>query len=197
MKIAFLSLCLTAIVCMTVVNTGCIYDAQSGQIVVKEKICVNMTQYEEDGSISVRAVDERFRERLLNKVEDYGATLDDIDDISVVSATCKLVNLKGHDWTITADVYVKRLDVSDGPEMLAMFDNASLKSFGGAPTEADFDSDGVDLINRALDDLLAGGDPQLALELTGESIVPVPSPSDPLEFRWLACVEFQAVVNLD
>ncbi len=198
MKTAFLCLFLAATVCLTAVTTSCIYDPQSGQVVVKETICVNMTQHEEDGDISSRAVCDKFRERLLERIEDHGATLADISEISVVSATFKLIKLDGdHDWTVTADVYVTRADVSDGPELLVSFDNESIQGYKGKPTNADLNGAGVALLNRALDDLLGGADPQVRVELMGESITPEPSPSDPLDFRWLACVEFQAVIDVD
>jgi hypothetical protein len=195
MKTRFLSLLLAAIVCLTAVTTSCIYDPQSGEVVVTEKICVNKTQYETDGSISSRAVYDEFRERLIDRIHSYGATLEDIEDISVVSATCKLVKNSGdHDWTLTYDVYVKRADVADGPAMLVSAENASLDGFQGKPTEANLHGDGVALIDRALDDLLEGADPQVWVEMQNESIVPEPTESDPLDFRWLVCVEFQAVV---
>lgn len=198
MKTSFLSLLLAAIVCLTAVTTSCIYDPQSGEVVVTEKICVNLQNYEEDGSISRRAVADQFRQRLIDKIEDYGATMDDISDITLVSATYKLNSLKNtkHDWLFSGDVYVSRRDVSDGPELLVSFSGESVEGLKGSPTSASLDSDGVELINRALDDLLAGGDPELVVELMNESFDPEPSPSDPLQAVWLACVEFQAVVDV-
>ena len=194
MKTTFLSLLLA--ICLVAALTSCIYDPQTGTIVVSEKICVNMDQYETDGDIGARAVCDKFRERLLDDINSHGATMDDIVDISVTSATYKLIKLKGHDWHLTADVKVSRVDVSDGPATLVSFSNQSIDDLSGKPTNAALNAAGVELLNRALDDLLAGGDPQVAIELVDESIVPVPSMSDPLEFKWLACVEFQAVVDV-
>jgi len=195
MKTTFLSLLLA--VCLTALMTSCIYDPQSGTIVVSEKICVNLDQYETDGDIGARVVADQFRERLLADLYQHGATLDDVNDISVTSATYKLIKLSGdHDWTLTADVYVSRVDVSDGPDKLVSFSNQSVDDLSGKPTNAALDNAGVGLLNRALDDLVAGGDPQVTVELVGESITPVPSVSDPLVFKWLACVEFQAVIDV-
>jgi hypothetical protein len=198
MKTRFLSLLLAAIVCLTAVTTSCIYDPQSGEVVVTEKICVTLQSYEEDGSIGKRAVCDKFRERLIEEVESYGATLDDIDDISMVSATYKLASLKNtdHDWLFSGDVYVSRADVADGPELLISFSDESVDGLKGKPASANLNSAGVELINRALDDLLGGGDPQVKIELVDESFSPEPSESDPLQAVWLACVEFQAVVNV-
>lgn len=199
MKTSFLSLLLAAIVCLTAVTTSCIYDPQSGEVVVTETVCVNMHQYETDGDIGSSAVSDKFRERLMEKIADYGATLDDIDELTVVSATYKLSSLKNtrHDWTVSADVYVSRDDVSDGPEMLISFSNESLQGFKGKPVNASLDGDGVALLNRALDDLLNGMDPAVRVSLMNTSISPEPTMDDPLQFNWVACVEFQAVVNLN
>jgi hypothetical protein len=194
MKTSFLSLLLA--ICLIAALTSCIYDPQTGTIVVSEKICVNMDQYETDGDIGARAVCDKFRESLMADIEKHGATLDDVNDISVTSATYKMVKLEGHDWHLTADVKVSRVDVSDGPATLVSFSNQSIDALNSKPTTAALNAAGVALLNRALDDLLAGGDPQVVIELVDESIVPVPSVSDPLAFKWLACVEFQAVVDV-
>lgn len=198
MKTSFLSLLLAAIVCLTAVTTSCIYDPQSGEVVVTETICVNMHQYETDGDISSRAINDKFRERLLDEIDSYGATLDDIQSINVVSATYKLASLKNtrHDWRVAADVYVSRNDVSDGPEMLISFSNQSIEALKGKPVVADLDGDGVALLNRALDDLLDGMDPSVSVVLMNTSISPEPTVDDPLQFNWVACVEFQAVVDV-
>jgi hypothetical protein len=198
MKTSFLSLLLAAIVCLTAVTTSCIYDPQAGQVVVTENICVNMTEYQTDGNLSSRAVSDKYRERLLEAIASYGATLDDISDISVVSAKFKLASLKStkHDWTASADVYIHRQDVSDGPEQLISFSNVSLADYKGPYETAVLDGDGVDLINRALDDLLEGADPVLILDLMNFSIDPVPTMDDPLQLNWIGCITFQAVVDV-
>jgi len=198
MKTSFLSLLLVAMVCLTAVTTSCIYDPQTGTVVISETICVNMHEYETDGNIGSRAVCDKFRQKLMDRIADYGATLDDIDDISVVSASYKLATLKGtkHDWVVSADVNLHRDDVVDGPEMLTSFSNQSVGDLKGPFTAAVLDGDGVALIDRALDDLLEGMDPIIIVTLDGFSIAPTPSMSDPFEFNWVACVTFQAVVDV-
>lgn len=201
MKKFVVLLAVAAAVCLAAVFTSCIYDEQLGQLVVTEKICVNFEQTETDGVFDDRRVAPQFRERIDAILEENGATYDDLVSLSVVGGTYKLVVMKGHDWRVTADVSVFRRDVTpgpvmDGPEHLLSFTNQSIAALKGKPTTADLDEDGVDLLNRALEDLLAGEDPMIWLELENTSINPVPSSSDPLELRFLACVQFQAVIDV-
>jgi hypothetical protein len=47
-----------------------------------------------------------------------------------------------------------------------------------------------------LTDVLQGADPRLIITMESSSIVPAPSPSDPLAFNWMAEVTFQAVIKV-
>lgn len=196
MKKFVVLLAVTAIVCVAAFFTSCIYDPDLGQLVVTEKICVNLEAIETDDDFGNRVVCPQFRERIDMILADNGATYDDLISLSVVGGTYKLVNMQGHDWTVSADINVYRGDVSDGPEHLLSFAGQSIKALKGKPTTAVLDSDGVDLLNRALDDLINGGDPVVWIELDNTSISPTPSMSDPFDFRFLSCVRFQAVIDV-
>lgn len=186
-------------------SSGCMYDELTSQVVITEKICVSFTQYSEDGQIDPSEVDQRFKERILQRIDEYGAELEDIVSINVVSGTyqvTKPATVKGgHDWTITAAVNIARQDdpmgpVTDGPALFINETSQSLMDAKGKPTLADMNSEGIDVINRALADFLDGMDPRLVLTLVDPVVAPTPTPEDPLTFKWNACVTFQAVVDM-
>lgn len=195
------TLALVVVVCISAFSSGCIYDDDSNEIVVKEKICVQFNEYRESGNFESTAVCPQFRERLDGILEENGVTYDDLKSLHMVGADYKVVKLQGHDWTMQTTVKISRQDdpsgpVTDGPVVLLNETESRLKKLLGKPTNADLNEDGVDLVNRALEDLLDGDDPRLVLTLMNTEIEPVPSPEDPLEVRFLVCVEFQAVLEL-
>ncbi len=87
--------------------------------------------------------------------------------------------------------------VTDGPKVFINMFNQSLADAKAKPIPASLDTAGVNLVNRALADLLEGMNPRLVIAMQSSNIVPAPSISDPLDFSWLAEVTFQAVIDVD
>lgn len=202
MKHLCAKLLVVAIVGVMLAMVGCVYD--ESDLVITESVCVNFDQTITTGSFSTFVVADKFKETLLAELEAHGKTLDDIESIHMVSGTFKTMVVTGankHDWLITADVSIGRQDdpsgpYTDGPAALVSFDNQSLQALKGAPTDADLIAAGVDVVNNALEALLNGEDPRLVLVVDNESISPTPSTSDPMDFKLLTCVKFQAIVNM-
>lgn len=199
--LAMLALSIGAVLLMA---NGCVYDSLRSEVVVTEKIVVQYTEYRESPSIGSAVVADTWRQRLLDTLKDYGATIEDVKSISVVSGEYKttMPSKARHDWTVTGKVTVLRQDnpmgpVTDGPAEFVKMTSQSLNAAKGKPIPADLNSAGVQVINRALQDLLMGGNPRLIVEMVSDNIVPAPSASDPLNFGWLAMVTFQAVVDVD
>lgn len=190
------------IVCVLAMAGGCIYNELTGEVVVTEKICVQFEETRTDPNFYTYEVDNRFRERLMGLLDENGVTMEDVRSVNVVSGTYKVTKPpKGHDWTIMGNVSVARQDVPgdpyiDGPEPLIDLIDQSLDEARGKPIPADLIADGVAVIDRALEAVIAGEDPRLVLIMESGDVVPAPSPEDPLEFRWLACVTFQIVLEV-
>jgi hypothetical protein len=195
MKKTFLSLSLV-IVCLTAVVTSCIYDPHTGELVISEIVCVEFDEYETDGDIESRVICDQFREKIIAKLDANGLTLDDVKDIRVRKAHYEVTDLEGHDWDFGFRVCVERGDVDDGPRTLIRFREQSLMDLVGVSMKANMQGAGVHLLDRALDDMVAGADPQVWISLKRDTITPVPSASDPLVFSWHACVVFQAIIDV-
>jgi hypothetical protein len=138
----------------------------------------------------------------LDALDDNGAKLSDIQSITMVAGEYKVAAPSGatHDWAVSGVVTMRRQDdpmgpVTEGPATFVNMTSQSLKAAKSKPVPADLNSAGVAIVNHALTDLKAGGDPRLVVEMVSDNIVPAPSPSDPLEFSWLAQVTFQVVIN--
>jgi hypothetical protein len=99
-----------------------------------------------------------------------------------------------HDWEIGGAVYVQRLDLG-GPEVeILSYPPVSVQAALGSKTAAPLTPAGVDVINQALKDFVAGGNPVLRFVTRNESVTPAPGPSDTIEFTWRVWVQYQIVV---
>lgn len=199
MRNIWIRVLMISIVGMTLGLTSCVF--KNGDLVIKETICVNLEETQTTGSFSTFVVVDKFKEALERKLEEHGRGKRDVKSIHMVSATFKTMAVKPHDWTVTGDIDIARQDVpdgeyEDGPATLVVFEDQSLKELKGRPTDADLLSDGVAVVDRALQSLLDEEDPRLVLLVENESVSPTPSTSDPMEFKVLVCVKFQMVVDL-
>jgi len=204
MNKAMLNLLVLSAITALALMSGCIYDPSSGTVIVTEKVVVQFEEYREIPTIGSAVVAEDFKERIMDALDRENATIEDVVSISMVSGAYKVTkpSKAGHDWVITGTVTMKRQDdpmgsVTDGPANFIDMFKQSLDMAKGKPVVASLNSAGVDVVNRALADILLGGDPRLIITMESSSIVPPPSPSDPLVFKWLAEVTFQAVVRVD
>jgi hypothetical protein len=177
---------------------GCVLN--NSDVVIQETVCVTLDEYQTTGTFESFVVCDQFKAALLAALEANNMTLSDVRRISMKSGSFQTSNVTPHDWNVTADINIARQDVvsgpfDDGPAAFVSFTNQSLEAIKlGAPA-VKLNQTGVNLVNRALESLLAGEDPRLVLLVENEAVVPTPSVSDPLQFTLEACVEFQAVVR--
>lgn len=181
---------------------GCVYDDMSSEMVVTEQVSVTLDEYRESGTLGSTVVVAEFADEVYKMLDKYDSKIKDIKSINVVSGTYRVArpSTAAHDWVITSPVTVRRQDdpsgpITDGPATFVNMTSQSLRAAQGAPVYADLSSAGVALIKRALDDLLLGQDPRLILQMEGGTIVPEPTPDDPLSFSWRTTVTFQVVIN--
>jgi hypothetical protein len=102
-----------------------------------------------------------------------------------------------HDWEITGSVTVERQDVTDGPDTLLNYTDQSVEGALGVKIPASLNESGVNLINRALDDFIAGGNPVLVFKVLNGGVDPAPSPADHIVFQWEPCLVTHIVVKKD
>ena len=203
MKKSVFTLLALSVVGILALASGCVYDSLSSQVVVTEKVNVQFTEYREIPSIGSTVVADQFKTRLMDILKDNGAKLSDIQSITMVAGEYKVAmpSKASHDWMVTGRVTMRRQDnpvgpVTEGPATFVNLTSQSLMAAKGKPVPAALNSAGVAIVNHALTDLKNGGDPRLIVEMVSDNIVPAPSPSDPLEFSWLAQVTFQVVINV-
>jgi hypothetical protein len=203
MRKAILATLALSVLCVLVLASGCVFDNTGSEVVVTEKVVVQYSEYRESPSIGSAVVADQWRQRLMDSLKDYGAKIEDVKSITVVSGDYKVTmpSRASHDWTVSGKVTMRRQDdphgqVTDGPADFVNMTSQSLMAAKGKPVPANLNAAGVAVVNRALQDLLTGGNPRLIVEMVSDNIVPAPSHSDPLDFGWNASVTFQAVVKV-
>jgi len=100
-----------------------------------------------------------------------------------------------HDWTVGGQVLVQRTDGTPGPLEVAIDYSTSLEAALGQKIPITFIEDGTVVINQALTDYLAGGDPTLRFEVNNGDVAPDPSSSDRIQFEWRIWVQVQVIVE--
>ena len=180
--------------------TSCVFD--HSDIVVTEKVCVFIDEYQTTGTYDTFAVCDQFKEVLEAKLKEYDVEKKDVKSIHMESGEFKTINVQPHDWKVTTKIDIARQDVpngpyDNGPAPFMKFRNQSLKQLQGRPEDADMYKDGVKLVNKALEALVKGEDPRLILIINNETVTPTPSPSDPMQFTLKACVKFQFVIRMN
>ena len=202
MNKAILKLLILPVFCVLALSSGCVYDELQTEVVVTEKINVQFDEYRESPAIGSAVVVDDFKMKLMAKLDEHGVELEDVISITMVSGEYKVTKpSKTHDWAVTGEVTIKRQDnpsvpATEGPEIFVNLTSQSLFDANGKPVPADLNSAGVGVINNALADLMTGGDPRLVVTMESDDITPAPTPSDPLEFRWMAMIVFQIVIDV-
>jgi len=199
MRTNLIRISMIAILGMTLALSSCIF--KNGDVVINETVSVNLEEEQTTGQFTTFAVADKFKDVLERKLEQHGRGKKDVKSIHMTSATFKTMSIKPHDWTVTGDIHIARQDdpegpYDDGPAPLVVFEDQSLKDLKGRPTDADLLDDGVDLVDRALADLLDEEDPRLILLVENETVEPTPSDGDPMEFKVRVSVNFQMVVDM-
>ena len=201
MKKVIFKIAVLPVLCVLVLASGCVYDDLSSEIVVTETVKISLDEYRESPTLGSTVVCDDFADRVYKLLEKHDSSVKDIKSIHIVSGTYQVQRLSSdHDWVVSSAVTIKRQDVpgeplDDGPATFVNMTDQSLIAAKGGAIYADLNSDGVALIDRALADLVMGEDPRLILTMESGTIMPEPTPADPLSFMWRVSVTFQVVIE--
>ena len=173
-------------------------DLSKSKIVLRDKFCVRFDEDRDSGKFEKEIVCDQFAAMIHQWLEDNNVDGDDITHIFMTGGRItEGDDFKGpHGWDITSSVYIKRADIKDGPRRFIKNRTVDIPDdIDGRGFRPRFDRKGVKLVNRALRDLVDGGDPVLVVKMVSTDVDPEPSSSDPLIFSWDACINITAIVQ--
>jgi hypothetical protein len=179
--------------------SNCIVVEREVDVVITDEQC--LTFPENHDSENYTTPDTLFLGDELNQVLiDNEVSRSDIVTAHLVSASYQVRDtILAHDWKISGEILIKRIDVAGPEEVLIAYDTVSVNGAMPAPIGAELEPLGVDIIDQAFEDFIAGANPILVFTVvsgTGD-IDPDPSPGDPMVFTWYACVTVQVVATID
>jgi hypothetical protein len=177
--------------------SSCIMEDRTVEFVVTEETCAPFDIDSQSASFS-EAAQVWLSDNLNQVLDDNDASREDIVTARVVSLSYSVTQFsQAHDWDITGAVTVERGDVTDGPATLLNYTDQSVQDALGVRIPASLNEDGVSVVNRALDDFIAGGNPILVFKVNNGGVNPVPSASDHIVFQWQPCLVTHIVVKKD
>jgi hypothetical protein len=176
---------------------GCVMEDRVVELVMTETTCVEFLEDHDSVSFVTPATVD-YGEMLNDILDDNDISREDMVSARIVSASYGVTNFPTHaDWLITGAITVEREDVPDGPETLWNYAGVSVAAALGQKLPMVLNSDGVGVLDRALEDFLAGGSPVLTFRVNNSGVTPAPSADDHLIFVWEGCIVMDIVAKSD
>jgi hypothetical protein len=192
MQIAAFALFATA-----TLNMGC-WEDRVVEVVLRGEATVIVPQDETDVSPSLPRV-IGAPDIIGDILADNGYTIEDVDSVTVSGGFYGTANLQGdHDWTLTGEIEAQRVDgVVAGPTVTVFpYTAQSVQAALDGRIVIPFDAAGVEAINGAMADYLAGGSPMIEFRADNSSISPQPNLLDPMVFDWSVRITFNVFIRL-
>ena len=177
---------------------SCLLEDREVEIVLNDEHCEKFVEYHTTENYTTPAIIE-IGEDLDSLLADNDVSRDQLVNAFLVSATYEVSKFSHtHDWEIKGIITVERTDLTGvGPDTLIVYSDVSLEDELGIKTAVDLHGDGVAIVNQAMDDYIAGGNPTLLLTVVNGEVEPSPSEGDSLDFIWEACLNVQVIVTID
>jgi len=200
---------LLSVLGLIVGTSSCIMEERVVQFVISNGTCEEFLQYSETVTFSSTAVID-YANEIEQALLDNGVKQEDVRknivsavlvsaSYEVTDTTCWTTTC--HDWNISGAITIARQDITEGPDTLIDYTNQSVSGALGKVIPAHLNRAGVDLMNKALEDfrldLPGSNNPRLIVSVNNGSVSPAPSASDPIIFKWRACVVVHIVMSKD
>lgn len=128
-----------------------------------------------------------------NILEDNGYDESDIKDAHVMAVSYGVTSFsQAHDWDISGAITVT---YNGDTQVISNYTSQSVEAALGKKIPATLEQPGVDLVNHALDDFVAGQNPILTFTINNGSTAPPPSGEDPMIFDWRAWLAIQVILS--
>ena len=197
MRTRFLIPLLLLLVAFAMSGSDCLLDEKVLDIVYFQKTCVSFEQNEASAVFTTpETVD--YADELDEILDDNDISKSDINSARVVSALYMVTDFSHtHDWEITGEITVRRIDTAGTAVTLVTYTNQSIQDALNNSVQAVLDQAGVELMNQALEDYIAGtAEPVLEFAVENGTVSPTPSVQNMLVFDWRGCVAIHIVAGI-
>jgi hypothetical protein len=178
---------------------GCLTEERRAQIVLGSENCEEFDDvHDSETFVSPYFLD--IAEEIDSLLEDNELSRSDIVDAFLVSGAYEVLEFEqAHGWDLAGVIMIERVGGIDPPDTLLDYNGGITVSDAivGDKTYVDVHEDGVAIINQALDDFIAGGNPVLRIVIENGDVEPSPSGADPLDFIWEFCLFIQVITEIE
>lgn len=197
MKTRFLIPLLLLLVAFALSGSGCLLDEKVLEVVYFQKTCVNFEE-NEDSEVFTTPATMDYADELDGVLSDNGISKSDVNSARIVSASYMVTDFSHtHDWDITGEITVRRVDTAGAAVTLVTYTSQSVLAALNNSVPAILDPAGVELLNDALEDYITGtADPVIEFSVENGDVEPNPSVSDMLVFDWRGCVAIHIVAGI-
>ncbi len=172
---------------------GCL-EEKVLEVLLNSETCAEFIQNETTDNFNEPAtitIGQQIREVL----SENGYSVNDIAAVNIVSSAYEVTEFSGpNDWVISGNITV---DYQSGPIDLVTYTSQSVQAAFGVRTLTPMTTAGVNQLQQAIDDFLAGSDPSLTFAVDNDDITPDPSVANPMIFTWKFYVVLQVVLNTE
>jgi len=177
---------------------GCLLEDREVEVVLNDEHCEPFVEHHTSENYTTPK-DIVLGEDLDDLLADNDVSRENIVDAFLVSAFYEVTEFSHTpDWVIGGIITVERIDIGGaGPDTLIVYPELSLDEKLGVKTQVVLHADGVAIVNQAMDDYIAGSNPVLRLTVVNGYVTPSPTPGDPLDFTWEACLNVQVIATID
>lgn len=177
---------------------GCLEDRET-EIVLNDENCEDFDEFRTNENYTTPYVLDISAE-VDGLLADNDVSRDQIIDAFLVSGAYAILEFdQDHPWDLGGVITVERIgSIDPAVTLLDYNDYITVEDAAvGVKTYVVLEEAGVDVIDQALDDFIAGENPVLRITVVSGDIDPDPSAVDPMEFSWEFCLFIQVITTLD
>jgi hypothetical protein len=168
---------------------SCIMEEKVIELVLKGETSAEFA-YNDTNELYEAVKEIELSEKIAELIDDAGLSRDEIKSAFVVGVEYEVTALtapSGHDdWLISGRITIDsdHDDPNAGFVALVTYTEQSVAAAMGKRHSQTLQSEGVDMINGALESFLDGGSPTVSLAIENGDVEPSPSAGDPIVFTW-------------
>lgn len=186
---------LLAIALVTLSLSACIMDEKTLEIVFTGETSADFQENEDDATDDPETAVIDIADQIRDILDENDVALSEIKDAFVSSVSYGVSSFsQSHDWTVSGAVSVRRVPAGSFTP-IADYTSVSVQGALGQKIGVPLLPAGVEIVNQALDDFLAGQNPVLEFQLLNDTIAPPPSGIDPMIFDWRAWLAIQLITT--
>jgi hypothetical protein len=181
---------------MTVFGTSCILEDKVVQIVYTGRTSAEFSENSESVNWTTIAVVD-YATQIDDILDDNDISREGLESAILVSASYGVTSYQqAENWEITGAILVDRRDINIAQDTIVTYSNVNVPDALGRRIPAQLHPAGVDIMNQALTQYIAGThNPVLEFTVVNGDVSPDPTPANPIVFDWKAWLVIHVILE--